>query len=61
VVTPTPSRVRVPWSTVLVGLLGLGLFALSVRQVGWGTIEASVRGVGLWLAAVVALGLLRNG
>jgi hypothetical protein len=32
---------------------------VSVRQVGWGTIEASVRGVGLWLAVVVALGLLR--
>jgi hypothetical protein len=59
VVTPTSSGVRVPWSTVLVGVLGLGLFVVSVRQVGWGTIEASVRGVGLWLAVVVALGLLR--
>ncbi len=58
-VTPTPPRVRVPGSTLLVGLLGLSLFVLSVRQVGWGTIEASVRGVGLWLTAVVALGLLR--
>ena len=58
-VAPTSSRVRLSWSTLLVGLLGLGLFVISVRQVGWASIEASVRGVGLWLAAVVALGVLR--
>ena len=58
-VTPSQSPQRLSWSTIVVGLLGLGLFVASVRQVGWATIEASVRGVGLWLVVVVGLGVLR--
>jgi hypothetical protein len=61
VVTPSQSPQRLSWSTIVVGLLGLGLFVASVRQVGWATIEASVRGVGLWLVVVVGLGVLRMG
>jgi hypothetical protein len=61
-VSPSPDAERSRPNTLLnLALAGLGaiLLVVTVRRVGWSTVQGSVTSVGWWLVPVVFLGLIR--
>ena len=54
-----PPRSRLSPLALGIAFVGVVLFIVAVRQVGWASVVSGVRSVGLWFVVVVALGAVR--